>query len=386
MTSDLSPAKLRPVKHLLVTNDFPPKVGGIQSYLWELWRRLPSDSFQVLTTAHRDGPAWDAEQRFHVERSTHRVLVPTPQLVSAIREKARSFGAELVVLDPALPLGMIGPHLEMDYAVIAHGAEITLPGHVIGSRQMLTRVLSQSSLVIAAGEYVLEQCERLAARPLQSIVIPPGVDTERFVPIPPASKREVRASFGLPSDGLLIVSVSRLVPRKGMDTLIRASARLAGMGSAVQVAIAGTGRSEESLRRLAIRTGAPVAFLGAVPHERLAQLYGCADVFAMMCHDRWMGLEAEGFGIVFLEAAATGVPQVAGRSGGSAEAVENDVTGLVVDRPDDELDVANALRSLLSDDARRRQFGVAARQRAVAEFSYDLLSRRLGVALGCEIA
>jgi phosphatidylinositol alpha-1,6-mannosyltransferase len=118
-----------------------------------------------------------------------------------------------------------------------------------------------------------------------------------------------------------------------------------------------------------------------VPNEQLPALYGCADVFTMACRSRWGGLEQEGFGIVFVEAAACGVPQVAGDSGGAAEAVDDGVTGLVVRRPGDPHEVAAAFEALLADPARRAEMGVASRERAVAEFSYDVLAERLGKAL-----
>ena len=145
---------------------------------------------------------------------------------------------------------------------------------------------------------------------------------------------------------------------------------------------AGGGRDEGRLKALAEQLGAPVRFLGRVSNEDLPLLYGCADVYTMLCRNRWGGLEQEGFGIVFLEAAACGVPQVAGRSGGAHEAVEHGVTGLVVDTPDDPRAVAAAFEELLDDPERARRMGVAGRERAVREFSYDVLAHRLGVSLG----
>jgi phosphatidylinositol alpha-1,6-mannosyltransferase len=193
-----------------------------------------------------------------------------------------------------------------------------------------------------------------------------------------------RSRFGLPADGPLVVSVSRLVPRKGFDTLIRAAARLRGAHPDLVVAIAGSGRDEARLRRLASETGATVAFLGRVPDEDLPSLYGAADIFAMLCRSRWGGLEQEGFGIVFLEAAACAVPQVAGASGGAAEAVVDGETGLVIDPPEDVAAVADAVASLLADPDRARRLGQAARRRVEADLTYDALAARLGEALGVD--
>ena len=211
--------------------------------------------------------------------------------------------------------------------------------------------------------------------------MPPGVDTERFHPLNEAERVAARGHFGLPSDAQLVVGISRLVPRKGFDVAIEAAGKLATKFPDLVLAIAGSGRDESRLRRLATEHGAPVRFLGRVAHDDLPRLYGCADVFTMPCRNRWGGLEQEGFGIVFVEAAACGVPQVAGNSGGAAEAVADRETGLIVRRPDDAWAVAGAIESLLSDPARRARMGEASRLRAVEQFSYDVLARQLGAAL-----
>src|SRR5205823_8284295 len=197
-------------------------------------------------------------------------------------------------------------------------------------------------------------------------------------------RARARASFGLPPDGRLVVSVSRLVPRKGMDTLIEASARLAPARPDLTVAIAGGGRDRARLERLVRRSSAPVRLLGRVDDERLPSLYGCADAFAMLCRNRWGGLEQEGFGIVFLEAAACGVPQVAGDSGGASEAVVDGETGLVVRRPESGDAAASTLARLLDDTDLRRAQGRAARARAERDFAFEVLATRLDEAL-CKV-
>jgi phosphatidylinositol alpha-1,6-mannosyltransferase len=370
------------VKHLLVTNDFPPKIGGIQSLLWEWWRRLPPESFAVLTSPYAGTAEFDAAQPFHIERTREPVLLPHPWMVARVNDMARRVGADLVVLDPAVPLGLIGPSLQLPYDVVLHGAEVTIPGRLPGSKQALGMVLRRARHVIAAGGYPAAEAEHAAGRALPTTVVPPGVDTERFRPLTAAERSSARAHFGVADDAELIVGVSRLVPRKGFDTAIRAVAALAPSRPSLVLAIAGGGRDEARLRRLAGELQAPVRFLGRVAHDDLPRLYGCADITTMLCRNRWAGLEQEGFGIVFLEAAACGVPQVAGDSGGAAEAVADGVTGLVVRRPDATADVAAAYVQLLDDPALRAEMGAAARRRAVDEFSYDLLARRLGIALG----
>jgi phosphatidylinositol alpha-1,6-mannosyltransferase len=172
-----------------------------------------------------------------------------------------------------------------------------------------------------------------------------------------------------------VLGLSRLVPRKGFDVLIDA---VAALDLTVQLAIGGAGRDAGRLERRAAARGITgrCTFLGRVPDADLPALYGCADVFAMLCRERWAGLEAEGFGIVFVEAAACGVPSVAGRSGGSHEAVVDGETGFVVD-PHDAAGVRAALQRLLGDDELCTRLGRAARTRAVDELTYERLSSRL---------
>jgi phosphatidyl-myo-inositol dimannoside synthase len=370
------------VKHLLVTNDFPPKIGGIQSLLWEWWRRLPPERFAVLTSPYVGAAEFDGEQAFRIERTPEPVLLPHPWMVRRIDQMAREFGADLVVLDPAVPLGLVGPSLELPYDVVLHGAEVTVPGRLPGTRQALGNVLRRARTVISAGEYAAREAERAAGRALPVTVVPPGVDVERFRPLDDAGRAAARRRLELPADAELIVSISRLVPRKGFDVAIRAAALLAPSRPDLVLAISGGGRDERRLRRLALEHGAPVRFLGRVDNDLLPPLYGCADVFTMACRNRWGGLEQEGFGIVFVEAAACGVPQVAGDSGGAAEAVDDGVTGLVVRRPEDPREVAAAFEALLADPDRRADMARASRKRAVAEFSYDVLAERLGRSLG----
>ncbi len=373
--------RARPVTHLLVTNDFPPKTGGIQSYLWELWHRLPPGEATVLTTPHAGAAAWDQEQDLPVERSRRRVLLPTPGMIHEIDQVAERVGADLVLLDPALPLGAVGPHLARPYGVVVHGAEIVIPGRLPGGRQALARVLRGAQLVVSAGQYPAAEAERAAGRVLPTAVVPPGADVARFVPLDSAARSRARARFGLAEEATVVLGLSRLVPRKGFDVLIRAVGGLAGTRPDLVLVIAGTGRDRARLERLARRSGAPVRFLGWVDDGELPALYGLADTFAMLCRNRWLGLEQEGFGIVFLEAAAAGAAQLAGASGGSGEAVVDGVTGSVVRDPRSVSEVRRVLAALVDHPERRTRMGDAGRRRVAAEFTYDHLARRLADAL-----
>ncbi len=374
------------MRHLLVTNDFPPKDGGIQQYLWELWRRLPADEVTVLTTPHPDAATWDAEQAYRIERTSEPVLLPTRTLARRIDALAAEVDADLVVLDPALPLGRLGPRLARPYGIVLHGAEVTVPGRTAVFRRALASVLVGAELVVAAGGYPADEGERAARRGLPVVVVPPGVDTERFRPPTASDRAAARRRYGVADDAELVVSISRLVPRKGMDVLIDAAARLAPARPGLEVLVAGAGRDERRLRRRIEATGAPVRLVGRVAEDDKPAFLGAADVFAMVCRDRWAGLEQEGFGIVFLEAAACGVPQVAGASGGAAEAVADGVTGTVVADPTDVAAVATAIAAYLDDRAARDDAGRAARARAEVDFAYDHLAAVLQAALADTVA
>ena len=358
---------------LLATNDFPPKVGGIQTYLYELWRRLPPLETTVLTTPYDGVTDWDRSQAFRVARTRQGFLLPTRRMARRVDDLAREVGADVVFLDPMLPLGHVGPLVRAaPYVVVAHGAEVTVYGRVPGSRELARRVLRGAAGVVAAGEYPASIASRVAGRPLPTLVIPPGVDPTRFVPLDAKRRREIRLRLGLDPERPLVLGVSRLVPRKGFDILLEAVRGLEG----VHVAIAGAGRDHARLVRRARSLGGRAHILGRVADDVLPLLYGASDVFAMLCRDRWGGLEAEGYGIVFLEAAACGVPAVAGRSGGAHEAVIDGQTGYVVE-PRDVSAVRSALDRMLRDDELRAQLGDAARRRAVTELSFDVLAARL---------
>ncbi len=368
------------MRHVLVTNDFPPKVGGIQTYLWELWRRLPPGEVTVLTTKYEGAARFDADQPFRVERLDQEALLPTPGLRRRIDALATEVGAKFVVLDPALPLGLLGPRLHHDYALVLHGSELAgrLPvgGHIMG------RVVRGAVHVVAGGAYPASEVRRVGGRAGPPVtVIPPGVDARRFRPFDEDEREQARRTFDLPPEGALVLGVSRLVARKGFDVLIEAAALLAPNHPGLTVAIAGTGRDHERLCRRVARRGAPVRMLGRVEHDRLPDLYACADVFAMPCRTQWWGLEVEGFGIVFMEAASAGVPQVAGASGGAVDAVIHGDTGLVVGDPADPNSVASAIDRLLKDSALAASMAERGRARAQNELDYDVLAADLAAAL-----
>ena len=369
------------MRHLLVTNDYPPKVGGIQSYLWEIYRRLPQDKVVVYTTPHPDSESFDQKQTHKIIRSKQRVLLPTRQVANQIRSLAEVENIDFIMYDPAVPIGILGPKIGIPYGVILHGAEVTIPGRVPIARSLIANVLQHAKLVVTAGDYSTKEAIRAAKQNLPVCVIPPGVDIDRFKPLDEQARSTIRERFNFKDGDEVILTLSRLVPRKGMDVLISATSELMKTRPRVHLLIAGTGRDLRRLKALAQSTNAPVTFLGFVSDDQVAELYGMADVFGMICRVRWGGLEQEGFGIVFLEAAACGVPQIAGRSGGADEAVLEGETGFVVDNPTDSNAVRQALEKLLTDSETRQEMGRNSRARAEKEFSYDYLAIKYWEAL-----
>jgi phosphatidyl-myo-inositol dimannoside synthase len=371
-------------RHLLVTNDFPPKTGGIQVYLHELWRRLEVDRAVVLTaSSHPDAASFDESSELVVERvDASTLFLPSPRALRAIEAAIERHQPDLVLLDPAWPLGLLGPRLSKPYGVILHGAEVTIPSRLPLVASSLRYVLMNAAVAIAAGSYPEQQARRNAAEFLCPVIqVPPGVDATKFRPLDETERAEERRQLGFSDDEFLVASYSRLVPRKGMDTLIRASAKLAPHYPNLRVVIGGDGRDRRRLESLATKLRAPITFLGRVDDATQPRWIGACDLMVMDCRNRWLGLEQEGFGIVFVEAGACGLAQVAGNSGGSRDAVLDGVTGLVLDDPRSDADLASAIERLMQDVELRTRFAQRARAVAVGEFSWEVLARALSKGL-----
>jgi len=344
---------------LLVTNDFPPRPGGIQSFLHGLVSRMPPENIVVYTSQWRDWEAWDATQPFSVVRESTSVLLPTPQVRHRAAALLREHDCDAAWFGAAAPLGLIAPAVRRAGArrVVAttHGHEVGWAA-APGARQMLRRIASGVDSLTYLGDYTRE---RLAAAVGPANVsklhqLTPGVDTETFRP---GLGTELRAELGL-ADRPVIVCVSRLMPRKGQDTLIRALPRIQERAPRTTLLLVGGGPSRRGLERLAAATGVSgsVVFTGSVPWSQLPSYFGVGDVFAMPCRTRLGGLDVEGLGMVFLEAAACGLPVVAGDSGGAPDAVVDGETGFVVggERVDP---VARAVGDLLVDRDRAARMG-----------------------------
>ena len=368
---------------LLVTNDFPPRPGGIQSYLGEFVKRLVGNGSDQVTVY---APQWKGAQAFderttgyQVVRHPGTLMLPEPSVDARMRRLIRDRGIDTVWFGAAAPLALLAPRARQAGATrvlaSAHGHEVGWSMLPI-ARSALRRIGDSTDAVTFVSRYTRGRFASAFGPGAALEHLPPGVDTDRFRP-DPAARAELRARFHL-GRRPVVLCVSRLVPRKGQDTLIRAlpsiRRRIAGAG----LVIVGGGPYLTALRRLARRCGVAdhVMFIGGVPAAELPAYYTLADVFAMPCRTRGAGLDVEGLGIVFLEASATGVPVVAGCSGGAPETVQHNKTGVIVDGRSVE-SVAAAVTDLLAHPDRAASMGAAGRDWITGQWRWDTLAVRL---------
>jgi phosphatidylinositol alpha-1,6-mannosyltransferase len=353
---------------LLVTNDYLPDVGGIQQFVAQIAARLPG----VGVFAPANDAAEDGDVSYPVWRGPQRYLWPTRQVGRAVRAAATAHRATVVVFMAPAPLTPLGPALGLPWVACAHGAELVLPARVPGLRQTYARALRRADRLYAVSDYTATVLRALVAggRGPAVALLRNGVDLDRFHPGVDAAAIRDRHSLG---SAPTIVTIGRLVPRKGQDVLIAALPQVRAAVPGTRLLIVGGGRDRRRLTRLAHRhCPGGVVFAGRVPWDELPAYHRTGTVFAHPNRSRWGGLEQEGFGVVFLEAQACGVPVIAGRSGGSPEALADGHSGVLVDGRDP-AEVADTLIGLLSDTERRRAMGAAARAWVEQSWSWDAI-------------
>ena len=367
-------------KVLVVTNDFPPRAGGIQSFVHALAAGRPAGSVTVYAPAWPGAAEFDAAQPFPVERHPSSLMLPVPSVARRAARLLHRDGCDTVLFGAAAPLGLLAPALRRAGArrlvAITHGHEAgwaVLPG----ARSLLRRIGDSTDAVTYLGEYTRVRLARALspAAAARMTRLTPGVDTSAFRP--GAGGAAVRERLGL-GGRPVTVCVSRLVPRKGQDTLIRAWPEVLAAVPDALLLIVGGGRYRAALARLAARTGVAgsVVFAGPVPWPELPAYYDAGDVFAMPCRTRRQGLDVEGLGIVYLEASAAGLPVIGGDSGNAPDAIRPGETGYVVPgrRP---AGLVAALVELLTDPAVARAMGEKGMAWVDQEWRWDLVSQRL---------
>jgi phosphatidylinositol alpha-1,6-mannosyltransferase len=360
---------------LVVTNDFPPRQGGIQTFVAALLERRPPDSLVVMASDHPASAAYDAALPYPVVRQPTGMLLPTPAASRAAVDLARRHGCDTAFFGAAAPLGLIAPALRD--AGVRHQVGAT-HGHetgwvaVPGARSLMRRIASGLDVVTYISEYTRQRLAPALDGHTRLARLSPGVDVDVFTP--DTDGAAVRERHGL-GDAPLVVCVSRLVARKGQDVLVAAWPRVLARHPDARLLLVGGGPLEPALRK-AIAAGGlegSVVLTGPAPPADLPAHYAAGDLFAMPCRTRRLGLDVEGLGMVFLEAAACGRPVVAGTSGGAPEAVLDGRTGSVVD-PRSPAAVADAISALLDDPDKARAMGRAGRAWVEEQWSWTSIA------------
>ncbi|WP_460307837.1 glycosyltransferase family 4 protein [Actinocorallia aurea] len=372
------------MKSLIVTNDFPPRAGGIQQFVHQLALRRPEGSVVVYAPRWKGDRAFDAAQPFPIVRHPTSLMLPEPSVLRRARDIARAEGCDSVVFGAAAPLGLLAPALRrtgIGRAVgITHGHEAAW-AQLPAARSLLRRIGDGLDVLTYLGDYTRSRMsEALSPQAAARLTrLAPGVDETVFRA--GAGGADVRKRHGL--DGRPVaVCVSRLVPRKGQDTLIRVWPAVRARVPDAALLLVGGGPHRAELERLVDEAGVrdSVVFTGAVPWRELPAHYDAGDVFAMPCRTRRGGLDVEGLGIVYLEASATGLPVVAGDSGGAPDAVLKGETGLVAPGRSPGA-VADAVATLLSDPEKARAMGQRGRTWVEREWTWSRQSERFSAIL-----
>ena len=363
---------------LIITNDFPPRQGGIQSYVHQIAIRQPAGSVVVYASDHPGSALFDAAAPFPVVRHGSGLLLPTPAVQRRALALLRAHDCTAVWFGASAPLGLLAAALRTAGAerIVAstHGHEVGW-ARLPGARQALRRIGRHCDIITYLGEYTRRRLRGAFGPHAALRRLSPGVDVETFHPGVDGST--VRARYGLLGRPV-IVCVSRLVPRKGQDILIRALPAIRAQVPDAALLIVGAGPYRDELAAIAQRAGVAqhVVLTGGVSWSELPAHYAAGDVFAMPCRTRRAGMDVEGLGIVYLEASATGLPVLAGASGGAPDAVRAGETGYVVDGRDAHA-VAEPLVTLLADPKLRARMGAAGRAWVQRDWRWEVVAGQL---------
>ena len=371
------------LRTLWVTNDFPPRSGGIEQFVANLIGRADPATVRVLTANHPDAGRYDDGLSYRVVRAAPRPLLPMPWLAARVREEAADHSADAVVFGAAWPLAELAGAVPLPSIALTHGHEAGMVR--VGGGPAIRHALRDLDAVGVISGFTKQLLQRWI--PSDALVrhLPPGVDVERFNP--GVSGAGVRRRYHLGPDVPLALCLSRLVPRKGQDVLIEAWPAVLRRVPGARLLIAGSGPLEPALRRRVtkLRLNASITFTGDVVASDLPAFHAAADVFVMPCRTRLAGLDVEGLGIVYLEAQATGTPVIAGRSGGAPEAVLDPDSGLVVDGRH-VAEVARAVADLLSDRERCAAMGAVGREFVTQRYAWGVIAERFQALLAEAVA
>ena len=362
---------------LLVTNDYPPRVGGIQRTLEALVRCFAPERIAVFCPVFQGAGVYDSGSPYRVFRQPEAFVWPTPDIGRRVADAAAEHRAEVVLFGATYPLGLLGPRVArsgIPYLSAAHGFEYWL-SIAPGSHALVRRATGHASRVpVMCSAFIARVVRTAVPERVPVSVMYPGADVEVFRP--DLEFEDLKERHGL-TDRPLVVCVSRLVARKGQDVLIRAMPEVVRRVPEAALLIVGGGPYQERLEAMAEEAPrGSIVFTGQASEADLPRYYRAGDVFAMPCRTRRGGLEVEGWGNVFIEAAACARPVVVGDSGGARESLVEGETGLLVDGSSVG-EVAEAVGTLLSDSGRAEAMGRAGRERVERAFTWPRAAEEL---------
>ena len=370
-------------KILCITNDFGPRAGGIETFIIGLIERLPKNSVVVYTSSQSGSAEFDTKwsENFGVEviRDRSKILLPTYRVSKNLRSLLQQREISTVFFGAAAPLGLLSQSLRKAGAekivAITHGHEVWW-AKLWPFSWAIKRIGNGVDVLTYLGDYTRRAIS--AALPASSqekmVRLAPGIDIEHFSP---AKKNpRIRHELGL-DDKKVIVSVGRLVHRKGQDFLIDALPLISQKIPNVHLLLVGEGpyRAELEKRSVALGVRDRITFIGRVQHSELPEYICAGDIFAMPSRSRLAGLEVEGLGIVYLEASACGLPVIGGTSGGAPDAVLEGETGFSVDGTSAPA-IAEAAIRLLEDAQYSAQLGDQGRQWIIDQWRWEIWAEK----------
>ena len=366
---------------LFVTNDFGPRAGGIETFIIGLIQRRPFGQTIVYTSFQENSAQFDADwlanYGVRVIRDRSKILLPTPRVALHLRRIIKKEGIKTAAFGAAAPLGLLSASMKRAGVVrtvaLTHGHEVWW-AKVFPFNLLLRRIGSTVDVLTYLGEFTRKAISKALTTKAQSamVKIAPGIDVEHFIP---TDASPLRDSLGL-TDKKVIVSVGRLVHRKGQDHLIEAMPEILKTVPRAHLLLVGEGPYRERLQKLVHqhKLESSVTFIGRIQYQDLPMYICVGDIFAMPSRSRLMGLEVEGLGIVYLEASSCGLPVLAGDSGGAPDAVIQNETGLVVSGTNNE-EIASAAVALLTNLEASQKMGVAGRQWIVDNWRWEIWSK-----------
>ena len=375
-------------KILLVTNDFGPRAGGIETFVIGLLERIKGHEVTVFTSQQGDTSVYDQQwiDKFGVRviRDQSKILLPSWRVTRAAKKIVAAKNINVVVFGAAAPLALMSPSLRKSgvkkIIALTHGHEVWW-AKIFPFSFAIKRIGKNVDHLTYLGDFTRQAISKALTRKsaTEMVKIAPGIDTAHFIPQPDAMQK--RKELGL-QDKKIIISVGRLVHRKGQDNLIQAMPAVLKKIPNAHLLLVGEGPYRKHLEKLVMKSSLEqnVTFAGRIMYDRLPSYLSAADLFAMPSRSRFFGLEVEGLGIVYLEASACGIPVVAGNSGGAPDAVLEGVTGLCVDGTNIE-QITAAIVEICSDAERASHMGAAGRNWIVDQWRWDIWSKEFNALL-----